>query len=56
MCYEVLDRAWGKPKWQMTPVENFINGCAAAAFAQVCVWVYVRVCMCVRACLHGVNV
>jgi len=34
MSYEVLDRAWGKPKDKMTPMENFINGCLAAAFAQ----------------------
>ena len=35
MAYEFLDKAWGKPKWKMTPVENFINGCAAAVFSQV---------------------
>ena len=35
MAYEVLDKAWNKPKSQMTPMENFINGCLAAAFAQV---------------------
>ena len=55
MFYEMLDRAWGKPKWQMSPVENFINGCAAAAFAQVFVHAFVcvceYVCVCVRACL-----
>jgi len=34
MSYEVLDRAWNKPKDKMTPLENFINGCLAAAFAQ----------------------
>ncbi|WP_411022944.1 MC/SLC25 family protein, partial [Salmonella sp. s51228] len=34
MAYEVLDRAWNKPKSQMSPLENFINGCLAAAFAQ----------------------
>lgn len=34
MAYEFLDKAWGKPKWKMTPVENFINGCAAAVFSQ----------------------
>lgn len=34
MSYEVLDKLWGKPKSQMTPVENFINGCLAASFAQ----------------------
>eukprot|EP00800_Vazella_pourtalesii_P015709 TRINITY_DN4310_c1_g2_i1.p1 TRINITY_DN4310_c1_g2~~TRINITY_DN4310_c1_g2_i1.p1 ORF type:complete len:333 (+),score=61.22 TRINITY_DN4310_c1_g2_i1:898-1896(+) len=34
MAYEVLDRAWDKPKAKMTPMENFINGCLAAAFAQ----------------------
>ena len=35
MAYEFLDKAWGKAKWEMTPLENFINGCVAAAFAQV---------------------
>ena len=35
MAYEVLDRAWDKPKSKMSPMENFINGCMAAAFAQV---------------------
>ena len=35
MAYEVLDKAWNKPKAHMTPLENFINGCLAAAFAQV---------------------
>ena len=35
MAYEFLDKAWNKPKWKMTPIENFINGCAAAAFSQV---------------------
>lgn len=34
MAYEFLDKAWGKPKNQMTAMENFINGCLAAAFAQ----------------------
>jgi len=34
MAYEVLDKAWNKPKSEMTPMENFINGCLAAAFAQ----------------------
>ncbi|XP_014666467.1 PREDICTED: solute carrier family 25 member 43-like [Priapulus caudatus] len=34
MAYEVLDKAWGKPKTEMSPVENFINGCLAASFAQ----------------------
>jgi len=34
MSYEILDRAWGKPKDKMTPLENFLNGCASAAFAQ----------------------
>jgi len=34
MAYEVLDKAWGKPKDKMTPLENFINGCLAASFAQ----------------------
>jgi solute carrier family 25 protein 43 len=34
MAYEVLDRAWSKPKDKMTPLENFINGCLAASFAQ----------------------
>jgi len=32
--YEFLDKAWNKPKEKMTFVENFINGCLAAAFAQ----------------------
>lgn len=35
MAYEFLDKAWGKPKKEMTVLENFINGCLAAAFAQV---------------------
>lgn len=34
MAYEVLDKWWGKPKEKMTPLENFINGCLAASFAQ----------------------
>lgn len=34
MAYEFLDQAWGKPKRDMTVLENFINGCLAAAFAQ----------------------
>jgi solute carrier family 25 protein 43 len=34
MAYEILDKAWGKPKDKMTPFENFINGCLAASFAQ----------------------
>jgi len=34
MAYEVLDKAWSKPKDKMTPLENFINGCLAASFAQ----------------------
>jgi len=34
MAYEVLDGLWGKPKEKMTPMENFINGCLAASFAQ----------------------
>jgi len=34
LSYEFLDRAWGKPKDQITPLQNFINGCLAASFAQ----------------------
>jgi solute carrier family 25 protein 43 len=34
MAYEILDGLWGKPKEKMTPMENFINGCLAASFAQ----------------------
>jgi solute carrier family 25 protein 43 len=34
MAYEILDKAWGKPKDKMTAMENFINGCLAASFAQ----------------------
>jgi len=34
MAYEVLDSMWDKPKEKMTALENFINGCLAAAFAQ----------------------
>jgi len=34
MSYEILDRAWNKPKDKMTAFENFLNGCLAAAFAQ----------------------
>jgi len=34
MAYEVLDGLWAKPKDKMTPMENFINGCLAASFAQ----------------------
>jgi len=34
MSYEILDALWDKPKDKMTPLENFINGCLAASFAQ----------------------
>jgi solute carrier family 25 protein 43 len=34
MSYEILDKAWNKPKDKMTAMENFINGCLAASFAQ----------------------
>jgi len=34
MSYEILDKAWNKPKEKMTALENFINGCLAASFAQ----------------------
>ncbi|CAD5110871.1 unnamed protein product [Dimorphilus gyrociliatus] len=34
MAYEILEKAWKKPKSQMTPLENFIDGCLAGAFAQ----------------------
>jgi len=34
MAYDVLDKLWNKPKDKMTPMENFINGCLAASFAQ----------------------
>jgi len=34
MAYDFLDKAWGKPKEKMTALENFTNGCLAAAFAQ----------------------
>jgi len=34
MSYEILDALWNKPKDKMTPLENFINGCLAASFAQ----------------------
>lgn len=34
MSYEILDKAWNKPKEKMTAMENFINGCLAASFAQ----------------------
>jgi len=38
MAYEFLDKAWEKylhkPKSSMTALENFINGCLAASFAQ----------------------
>lgn len=32
MAYEVLNPIWGKA--QLSPIESFINGCLAAAFAQ----------------------
>eukprot|EP01119_Soliformovum_irregulare_P017865 TRINITY_DN5370_c0_g1_i3.p1 TRINITY_DN5370_c0_g1~~TRINITY_DN5370_c0_g1_i3.p1 ORF type:complete len:195 (-),score=41.54 TRINITY_DN5370_c0_g1_i3:135-719(-) len=34
MSYELLERAWGKPKEKMTSLEHFLNGCVAASFAQ----------------------
>jgi solute carrier family 25 protein 43 len=35
MAYEVLENhLWGKSKDKLTPLENFINGCLAASFAQ----------------------
>jgi len=34
MSYEILDALWDKPKDKMTALENFINGCLAASFAQ----------------------
>jgi solute carrier family 25 protein 43 len=34
MAYDVLDSLWNKPKDKMTAMENFINGCLAASFAQ----------------------
>jgi solute carrier family 25 protein 43 len=36
MAYEFLDRMWRQYKGDrpLTPIENFINGCLAAAFAQ----------------------
>jgi len=34
MAYEFFDKAWGKPRDQMTVLENFVNGCLAAVFAQ----------------------
>jgi solute carrier family 25 protein 43 len=34
MSYEILDALWNKPKDKMTALENFINGCLAASFAQ----------------------
>lgn len=34
MAYEFLEKMWGKPKEKLTPWENFVNGCLAAAFAQ----------------------
>lgn len=33
-AYELLDMAWTKPRYMLTPVENFINGCLAGAIAQ----------------------
>ena len=33
-AYELIERAWRKPKSSMTPAENFMNGCIAAAIAQ----------------------
>jgi len=34
MAYEFLESIWDKPKDKMTALDNFINGCLAAAFAQ----------------------
>ncbi|CAH1780833.1 unnamed protein product [Owenia fusiformis] len=34
MAYEFLERLWQKPKNKMSPMENFIDGCLAGAFAQ----------------------
>eukprot|EP01029_Cantina_marsupialis_P029208 TRINITY_DN779947_c0_g1_i1.p1 TRINITY_DN779947_c0_g1~~TRINITY_DN779947_c0_g1_i1.p1 ORF type:complete len:333 (-),score=70.07 TRINITY_DN779947_c0_g1_i1:141-1139(-) len=34
MAYEVLGHVWGKPKSELGPMEQFLNGCMAGAFAQ----------------------
>jgi len=34
MAYEILDKAFGTPRDKMSPIQNFINGCLAASFAQ----------------------
>jgi solute carrier family 25 protein 43 len=34
MSYEVLAKLWGRPRHELGPAENFINGCLAGAFAQ----------------------
>jgi solute carrier family 25 protein 43 len=34
MSYEVLSKVWGKPRSKLGPVEQFLNGCLAGAFAQ----------------------
>ncbi|XP_063956452.1 solute carrier family 25 member 43-like [Lytechinus pictus] len=33
-AYEMLDMLWTKPRYMLTPAENFINGCLAGATAQ----------------------
>jgi len=35
MCYEILEYTWGRPSSEMGPLQHFINGALAAAFAQV---------------------
>jgi len=34
MAYEILETMWGKPKSKLSPLQNFIDGCLAGAFAQ----------------------
>jgi solute carrier family 25 protein 43 len=34
VAYELLESWWDKPRSLMTPFENFVNGCVAAALAQ----------------------
>ncbi|XP_022098882.1 solute carrier family 25 member 43-like [Acanthaster planci] len=34
LIYELLDTLWDTPRYMLTPVQNFFNGCIAAAVAQ----------------------
>jgi solute carrier family 25 protein 43 len=34
MAYDVLDKAWNKPRDKSNTLQSFVNGCLAACFAQ----------------------